>query len=130
MNIFIKKMTAIADVFPKLRTPKNVVKKVSKNSRFRGRFDKQHDKGHQQLLKSELHYVPHLYCSLWRQLNLRKTLLVIFKLFGMFVNIFSVDGKYSLLNRDNLRQPIQMQLSRKFFCFQDTCIWIGCLKFS
>ena len=25
----------------------------------------------------------------------------------------SADGKYSLLNRDNLTQPIQMQLSRK-----------------
>ena len=31
----------------------------------------------------------------------------------MFVNIFSADGKYSLLNRANLRQPIQMQKSWK-----------------
>ena len=34
----------------------------------------------------------------------------------------SADGKYSLLNRDNLTEPIQMQLSEKqknvsqFFC--------------
>ena len=28
-------------------------------------------------------------------------------------NTLSADGKYSLLNRDNLTQPIQMQLSRK-----------------
>ena len=43
----------------------------------------------------------------------------------MFVDILTADGKYSLL-RDNLRQPIQMQLSQKkklfsefffFFCF-------------
>ena len=42
----------------------------------------------------------------------------------MFVDIFTADGKYSLL-RDNLRQPIHMQLSKKkklfseffFFCF-------------
>ena len=27
----------------------------------------------------------------------------------MFVNILAADDKYSLLNRDNLRQPIQMQ---------------------
>ena len=27
----------------------------------------------------------------------------------MFVNILTADDKYSLLNRDNLRQPIQMQ---------------------
>ena len=31
----------------------------------------------------------------------------------MFVNILTADDKCSLLNRDNLRQPIQMQLSPK-----------------
>ena len=31
----------------------------------------------------------------------------------MFVNILTADDKYYLLNRNNLRQPIQMQLSQK-----------------
>ena len=31
----------------------------------------------------------------------------------MFVNILSVDDKYSLLNKDNLRQALQIQLSQK-----------------
>ena len=31
----------------------------------------------------------------------------------MFVNILTADDKYYLLNRNNLRQPIQMQLSHK-----------------
>ena len=31
----------------------------------------------------------------------------------LFVNTFTADGKYSLLDRDNLTQPIQMQLSQK-----------------
>ena len=31
----------------------------------------------------------------------------------MFANISTADDKYSLLNRDNLRKPIQMQLSQK-----------------
>ena len=35
----------MADVFPKLQTPKNVLKKISKKSSFRGPFDKQHAKG-------------------------------------------------------------------------------------
>ena len=35
----------------------------------------------------------------------------------MFVNILTADDKYSLLNRDNLRQPIQMQLSQKHKTF-------------
>ena len=35
------------------------------------------------------------------------------KILRLFANTFTVDGKYSLLNRDNLMQPIQMQLSHK-----------------
>ena len=31
----------------------------------------------------------------------------------MFVNTLTVDDKYSLLNRDNLRQPIRTTLSQK-----------------
>ena len=40
----------------------------------------------------------------------------------LFLNTLSADGKYPLFNRDNLRQPIPMQVSRKqktfcqFFC--------------
>ena len=37
----------------------------------------------------------------------------------MFVNIFTADDKYSLLNRDNLRQPIHMQLSQKEKTFSE-----------
>ena len=37
-------MTLIAEVFPKLRTSKNMVTSMSKKSRFRGFFEKQHGK--------------------------------------------------------------------------------------
>ena len=37
-------MTFIADLFPKLRTPKNVVRYLSKKARFKGPFDVQHGK--------------------------------------------------------------------------------------
>ena len=37
-------MTLIADVFPKLRTPKNVVRYKSKKSLFKGPFPWQHGK--------------------------------------------------------------------------------------
>ena len=46
-------MTFIADLFPKLRTPKNVVRYMSKKSRFKGPFDRQHSKRVQTLLRSE-----------------------------------------------------------------------------
>ena len=38
---------------------------------------------------------------------------MICKIVRIFDNIFTADDKYSLLNRDNLTQPIQMQLSQK-----------------
>ena len=35
----------------------------------------------------------------------------------MFVNILTADDKYSLLNRDNLTQPIRTELSKKETAF-------------
>ena len=46
-------MALIADLFPKLRTPKNVVRYMSKKSTFKGPFDIQHGKRVQTLLQSE-----------------------------------------------------------------------------
>ena len=46
-------MTFIANVFRKLRTPKNVVRYMSKKSRLKGNFDKQHGKRAKTHLRSE-----------------------------------------------------------------------------
>ena len=48
----MKKVTLIADVFSKLRIPKKDVRYMSKKSRFRGPFDKQHGKWDQTQPKS------------------------------------------------------------------------------
>ena len=40
------------------------------------------------------------------------------KILRMLVNTLTANDKYSLLNRDNLTQPIQMQLSQKHELFQ------------
>ena len=48
-----KKITFIADLFPKLRTPKNLVRYMFKKSRFKGPFARQHGKRVQTLLRSE-----------------------------------------------------------------------------
>ena len=106
-------MTLIADVFPKLRTPENLVRSMSKKTRFKGSFEKQHGKRAQTLLKFALQNLYHIYWSLWRQMALKKSLLVICKISRQFPNTLSADGKYSLFNRDNLSQPIQMQLAGK-----------------
>ena len=38
---------------------------------------------------------------------------MIHKILGLFVNTYAVDDKHYMLNRDNLTQPIQIQLSQK-----------------
>ena len=43
----------------------------------------------------------------------KKSLLVIHKILRVFANTLIVDDKHYLLNRDNLTQPIKMQLSHK-----------------
>ena len=53
-------MTLIADVFRKLRTPKNMVRYMSKKSRFRGFFDSQDGKQAQTLLLSERQHRCHI----------------------------------------------------------------------
>ena len=102
-------MSLIADIFGKLRTPKNVVRKAC----FGGSFEKKHSKRVRALLKSQPDCLYHIYWSLWRQLIRKKSLLVTCKILRLVVNTFTADEKYSLLNRDNLGQPIHMQLSQK-----------------
>ena len=53
-------MTFIADLLPKLRTAKNVVRYLSKMSRFKGPFDRQHGKRVQTLLRSEPQHCYHI----------------------------------------------------------------------
>ena len=48
-----------------------------------------------------------------KMIQLEKSLLVLCKILRLFVNTLTADDKYSLLNRDNLTQPIQILLSQK-----------------
>ena len=48
---FQKKMTLIAYVFPKLTTTKNVLRQMSKSSRFREPLDKRHGKWAEALIQ-------------------------------------------------------------------------------
>ena len=106
-------MTLIADVFPKLRTPKNIVRSMPKMSRFRGSVEKQHGKWAQTLFKVGGQLLYHIYWSLQRQLSYKKSLLQIWKISKLIPNTLSADGEYSLLDRDNITQRIRTQLSQK-----------------
>ena len=113
MNIFKKKITLIVDVFPKLRTPKKVVRSMSQKSFFRGAFNRRHGKATKTLLQSERHHFYQIYWLLSRLLSWKKSFLVIWKILRLLVNTLTADDKYSLLNRDNSTEPIQMELSQK-----------------
>ena len=62
-----KEITPIADVFPKLRTPKNVVNQISLKVPFHRTLQQATCKGDKTLLKSERYHLYHIYWSLWRQ---------------------------------------------------------------
>ena len=53
-------MTFIADLFPKLRTAKNVVRYLSEKSRFKGPFECLHGKRVQTLFRSEPQHRYHI----------------------------------------------------------------------
>ena len=47
------------------------------------------------------------------------SLLVICEIMGHSVNTLTANDKYSLLNSENLQQPIQMQLSKERISFSE-----------
>ena len=53
-------MTLIADLFVKLRTPENVDRYMSKKSRFKGPFGRQHGEQVQALLQYGQQYCYHI----------------------------------------------------------------------
>ena len=96
-NIFKKKMTLIADVFRKLRTAKNIVRSIPKNSLFRESVEKQRAKCAQRLFKFEGQSICHIYWSLGSQLSYKKSLLMKWKISNLFPNTLTADGEYSVL---------------------------------
>ena len=59
------------------------------------------------------HHFCHIFWALCWQLISKNSLIVIGKISGLFFNTLTAGQKYSLLNRDNLAPPTQMQLSLK-----------------
>ena len=121
-------MTLISYALRKLRTPKGVIRQMSKKSRFRRPYNQQHGKASQTLLKSAWQHLYHIYWSMWKKLSWKKSRLVICKMLGLFLNTLAADHKYSLLNCDKLMEPIQMQLfikQKRFLFFLHIGSWIN-----
>ena len=86
---------------------------MSKNSRFRGCFDKQRGKRPQALLKSAPQHLYHIHWLLATKLCLKISLLLTCQILGLLVNTLAANEKYLVLNRNNLTVPTQIQLSEK-----------------
>ena len=123
-------MALIADLFPEIPSAKNMVREMSKKSCFRGPLEREHGKSVETLFQSEWQRFYKIYESLWREWHWKKSLLVIHKTLRLFLNTLTLDDKHYLLNRDNLKQPIQIQLSQKqriflnFFWHFSNLYWI------
>ena len=86
---------------------------MSKKSRFREPFDKQHNNRAHARFKTASHRLYHIHRSLSSQLSWKKSLFLTCQILGLLVNTLAGDEKYPVFNRDNLKIAIQMQLSRK-----------------
>ena len=113
LNVLKKKDHPHSFCISEITDSKNVVQEMPKQSHFRERFDKQHGKRAQVLFKSGSHHLYHIHWSLPSQLSLKNSLLLRCKILGLLVNTLAADEKYLVLHIDNLRIPIQMQLSHK-----------------
>ena len=117
MHIFKKNVTLIAYLLLRLRPAKNVVRYMYKKFHFRLHLQKEHGKRVSTLFKFEQQLVYHIHWSTGRQLSFKESLLVIWESLRLFLNTMSDVDMCSLPNRDNLMQPIHMQLSQKLKTF-------------
>ena len=117
LDIFRKKMTLIAYLFLRLRPAIKVVRYMCKKSRFRLPFKKEQGRLVSTLFKFERQHLYHIYWSTGQQFSCKKSLLVIWESLRLFLKRMSSVGKCSLRNRENLMQPIHMQLSQKLKSF-------------
>ena len=111
LNILKKTMIVMVNVFPKWQTAEILLKPLSKKCRFRTRFDSQHVKASQMLVKSTWVHFCHVFLSLSGKLIWQMSLLVLSKALVVFVNRLTVDGEYLVHNSENLQVTLEMQLS-------------------
>ena len=117
MNNCKKRMKLIAYLLLRLRPAKNVVRYMCKKSCFRLPFKKEHGKRVSTLLNFERQNLYHIYWSTETHFSCKKSLLVIWKSLRLFVKTMGAVENGSLPNRDNLIQPMHIQLSQKLKTF-------------
>ena len=59
-------------------------------------MDSEHGKESERLLESARHFFGHIFWSLWKEINLKVSVLAVSELLTHFLNILTPDDKYSL----------------------------------
>ena len=117
--ILRKNMMVIANIFPKVQTVQNFVRSFCKKSRFLTRFHCQHVKVSQSLAKSPWEHVYPVFSSFWYKLIWKMSPRLFCEILGVFLNKLTADPKYPLEDWENMKLPMQMQLSKKRKTFSE-----------
>ena len=113
LNILKKSVIAIANVFLKSQTLKNVVRPLSKKRSFRTCLDSQHEKVSQILAKSQWERFCHVFSSFKGKLIWKIAPLLLGEILEVFVNTLIADNEYPVHDCENLPLPMQMQWCEK-----------------
>ena len=111
LKILKRNVIVTANVFPKLQHVKILVKSPSKELCFRTYFENQQVKVSEILVKSAWEHFYLFFSSLWGELILKTSRLLICEILGVFIKTLRADEKYSVRHFENFSLPIQMQLS-------------------
>ena len=106
-------MIVIANIFPKLRTLKDLVKKLSRKRRFRTSFDSLDVNGCETLVKTAWEQFYYIFWLLWRKSTGKISPLLDFEMLEVFVNRLTADENYPFRYSKDLQFPIQTQISLK-----------------
>ena len=101
----------MANLFPKLPTVQGLVTPLTIKRRLKTSFDSQHVKRFQALVKSSWEHFYHIFSLLWGEIIWKMPSWNKFEIIGLFVNTWTADYKYPVLDYENLPFPIQIQLS-------------------
>ena len=116
---FERKIFLLPSIFSKLPNVKRTVTPMFKYHRVIAPFYRQHVKRSKTLVKCPWEYFYKTRLLLWSKLAWETSLLSIFDLLRVFIDILTADHRYSLSYIWNLQVLYQMQLSKNLKTFSD-----------
>ena len=128
-NVLKNTKSILAQLLPKLLHPKEMLTEASKRSCFSTPFCNQRVNGFETLLMSAQHNYFPLFQQIRDKLSWKKSALVTFEIFLLFVNTLTPDDKCSRRYIQTFWQQVQAPLSQKeetffrFFIAFLKCAW-------